>query len=446
MSVLNVEIINNSKVSAKDVYIGFDAKSVSGTVNSKKIKTIDQGKWYSLSTLTSNSIVIDAIDGGRIYVSFDKHFDASKGMPSFIDPGSKAYDIRFDKVELAFDGSASAVGDLTSIDFWAIPLSLKTLDSAGKEVAQLNGIKPGCKSSDLKSDLKALSLTKENTALGKAVVKAFGKALPTGVSSAITAPASAFVENGSDFVRIIGPNSFPNLGNPAASKPFPGLPFTAYGNLFDYLSHLKALPSAKTGFANIAGKFAGTNVPGDTTDAQAYDVQAMFDGSGADSALILTGTRTPASGQKSVKIEVSWWDLLSPSAVYGGSPAITVNGQVHSGTNDVFAWILGDFFAGLNIGAIGSPMIIDVPNGFLPVAELPSSDWFALLPREGLLFGALWPDGTPTREPFWNVWAATLNSRSDAYNFAYSERFAAPQIGLDPARVSTLQVIIEPDT
>ena len=39
-------------------------------------------------------------------------------------------------------------------------------------------------------------------------------------------------------------------------------------------------------------------------------------------------------------------------------------------------------------------------------------------------------------------WAAALNPCSQAYNFAFAERFSAPQLNLNPASVDTLTVTL----
>ena len=448
MTKLNLEIVNDSGVSPDTIYIGFYAGSgsgpVSGVVNGKPMETINENVWYSYDSIADpGSVEIETLSGARVYVSFNGTFDAKSGLPSPIDPGSPSYYLRYDKVELTFTGSASDVADLTAIDFSAIPLSLKTLDSQRKEVDELCALKSGYTFDRLQTALGALSLKQENKDLAAAVVKAFGTNLSKGNLSAITNRASAVVEKDSNFYRTIGPNSYPQLGNPVddpASNP-PGMPFTPYGNLYCYLEWITQQSNAGTGFATIAGTFAGTGVSGSTTDKQTYDLKATFDMSCEYPSLTLSGTRTPGNTPIPVTIEATWWDVLSPTGVYGGSPTIMVDGQPHTNGNDVYAWILGDFFAGLNIGAIGSSATVAGQT----VGDMQSSEWFTALPPANMLFAELWPNGTPSDEPFWNEWAAVLNPRSDAYNFAYAERFSAPQISLNPADVATLQLIIEAD-
>ena len=79
----------------------------------------------------------------------------------------------------------------------------------------------------------------------------------------------------------------------------------------------------------------------------------------------------------------------------------------------------GDLLAGLNIGAVGSNVI---RNG-TAVGTMQSSQWFGLTN----LFSGLQP-GTD----YYNTWAAALSPLSNAYNFAYSDRFCASNGDIEP--------------
>jgi hypothetical protein len=68
-----------------------------------------------------------------------------------------------------------------------------------------------------------------------------------------------------------------------------------------------------------------------------------------------------------------------------------------------------------------------------------SSEWFSMVSPSGILFDQLWPKSVTN---YWNQWAQLLNSRSEAYNFSYSERFSAPLLNLDPTKVDTLTMIL----
>ncbi len=440
MSTLNFKIQNNSGMSDDQVYIGFWGSSLDATINGVAMKSIQENTWYQLSTITS--FVINSTTSGRIYVAYGATFspNAAGGMPSFVASNSPAYDKRFDKFELTFDGTEYGVADLTAIDYWSIPMSLVTMKS-GVQVGELNGVRSTSTVYDIYTSLSALSNPIQSLATGKEVIKAFsdaGNPLAAGIQTALTDPASGVVSNNNgDFVRIIGPNSYPPFGDPSNNVP-PGLPFTPYNTFETYVQYLVDTfgpGKTPTGFsklgngkiANLAGSYvgstAGTSAP---YQAQTYDLWASVD---ADSNLTISGTGSVVG---SISMTVSKWNLLNPSASYGGNPSFSLNGgPLQTPVNDLYAWILGDFFAGLNIGAIGSAQTVDK----VVVGEMTSSDWFAKLPSGGNLFDKLWSSGVTN---YWNQWAAQLNVRSDAYNFAYAERFSAPQLSLNPNTVDTL--------
>ena len=147
--------------------------------------------------------------------------------------------------------------------------------------------------------------------------------------------------------------------------------------------------------------------------------------------LTLTGT---TSGTVSTVMVYKKEDLLNPAGIYGGNAPYYLNGSTTptSPGNDVYSWIGGDLFAGLSIGAVGSPTSV----GGQVVGNMPSQSWFKL--PVSSFFGNLQPDGH-----FYNRWAATLSTLSQAYNFAYTDRYAPVFVSLNPANVDTLQVVLE---
>ena len=100
-------------------------------------------------------------------------------------------------------------------------------------------------------------------------------------------------------------------------------------------------------------------------------------------------------------------------------------------------WITGDLLAGLNIGAIGSTTSF---SGVV-VGAMNSSEWFSKIPDTSL-FSHL-----QRHEAYYNQYAEILQRFSQAYNFAYSNRFSAMQVSLNPAQVNTLDIsFFEVDT
>ncbi|WP_372097264.1 hypothetical protein [Tistrella mobilis] len=441
MASITLTVTNNSGTPDTDVYLGFWGSSLSATINGAAMTA---QTWYALSKITS--FTIEDTTSGRIYVAYS-------ATSCTIDPNASILtgnDDIFDKFELTFDGTPTGCADLTAIDFWSIPMSLEA-SFQGTSTGSLAGLTGSTTAADVYTALAALSDPVQSTPAAKAVIAAFaadGNPLPAGVSQQLLNPASGVVTDGSgNFVRIIGPNSYPPFGSPSTDA-LPGLPATPYDTFLSYYDALIETFGPKTtapvpGFTSlgggtialIKGNFAGNDQEtGPTYEAQTYDLTASIDAAG-------TITLSGSTGQFStVTITIDRWNLLNPAASYGATPSFSLNGgALQTPGNDVWGWVLGDLFAGLNIGAIGSAVTVQGSGGTIAVGDMASSDWFSTLPGQSLLFAALWPTGITNH---WNQWAAALNPCSQAYNFAFAERFSAPQLNLNPASVDTLTVTL----
>ncbi|HEX5732577.1 MAG TPA: beta-1,3-glucanase family protein [Blastocatellia bacterium] len=443
MSTLQFRITNNSGISNDKVFIGFWGPVLNATINGAPMRSIEDSTWYKLSEI--ETFVIGVTTSGRIYVAYNNSFSpVGGGMPSIVAPNSLAYHTRFDLFELTFDGTPYGVADLTAIDAWSIPMSLET-EKDGQKVGSLDGVKAGRTLNEIYTNLSNLSNPAQSIATGKAIIKAFaaaGNPLAQGIQDQLNKPAPGLVTDNNNFVRIIGPNSYPPFGDPANNIP-PGLPFTPYNTFMEYLLYLintfgpgKAAPPGFSQLgggkiAHLAGEYGGSTAgSGGPYEQQSYDLWASIDD---NFNLAINGTGSVVGD---IEIAITKWNLLNPAATYGGNPQFSLNGGApQSPQNNLYAWILGDFFAGLNIGAIGS----SVKVGGTVVGEMTSSEWFSKLPQSGDLFDKLW-DSNVTN--YWNQWAQALNSRSDAYNFAYAERFSAPQLSINPNVVDTLTLIL----
>ena len=443
MSKLQFRITNNSGISSDKVFIGFWGPVLNATINGAQMKSIEDSTWYKLSEI--ETFFIEVTTSGRIYVAYNDTFSpVGGGLPSIVASGSPAYHTRFDLFELTFDGTPYGVADLTAIDAWSIPMSLET-EKDGQKVGSLDGVKAGSTLNEIYTNLSNLSTPAQSIATGEAVIDAFaaaGHPLAQGIKVQLKSPTPGLVTANNNFVRIIGPNSYPPFGDPATNLP-PGLPFTPYNTFMEYLQYLintfgpgKAVPSGFSQLgggkiAHLAGEYGGSTAgSGGPYEQQSYDLWASIDD---NFNLAIDGTGSVVGD---IKITITKWNLLNPAATYGGNPQFSLNGgDPQSPQNNLYAWILGDFFAGLNIGAIGS----SVKVGGAVVGEMTSSEWFSKLPQSGDLFDKLW-DSSVTN--YWNQWAQVLNSRSDAYNFAYAERFSAPQLSINPNAVDTLTLIL----
>jgi len=430
MATLKIKFKNRSGISDNLVSIGF----ASGSGNPFRITYPDpnplkpleltikplnesagDGNWYALNDLC-NGVNIENFSG-RIYISYGKTWTVQN---AYYEPAQNITDpnffLRYDKMELTFNGDPADVADLTSIDYWSIPMQLETFFNEAS-IQTDHGLKTGTTAKMVYNQLNSLTSTPQS---------GLANALPALVPGQFTQLPT---QPGSGFARIIGPSSYPPIG---------GVPVTPYNLFEEYLTFLSPNLSikndgseteqVKTIVATISGSFSGVgpNVPtSGPQSAQTYNLTATIDSS---SNITLTGIVGSASGTTTMVYKKE--GLINPSGIYGANSPFSLNGAASQNpANDVYGWISGDLLAGLNIGAIGSETVI---NGKV-VGEMTSSEWFTI-PNTSL-FSNL--QGNPAN---YNQYAATLQKLSDAYNFAYSDRFSPVLVSLNPAKVNTLQI------
>lgn len=443
MSVLTLKFTNESQLPDSEVYFGFVPGSTTDSFEISYIPDVlapvqeavkplntakGPGNWYRYDQL-KNGVEITHFSG-RIYVSYGQTWEV---LDAYYEPAQNVTDanffLRYDKMELTFNGKTTDVADLTSIDYWSIPMKLET-SIDGIPVASDQGIKNGVDSLDIYKALRNLTL---NTPSGLAQAK------PALVPGSFQQHKD---QKGKGFARIIGPSSYPALNG------IPEIPYHVFDSylafLYEHFGGEQALPISGVtipGLGNgvmafIKGHFAGVgpNVPPTgPQSAQEYDLKATITKETAGYVVSLSGT----VGSDSVKMVFTQAELTNPAGIYGANAQFTleVNG-VSKGTiapaNDVYGWVSGDLLAGFNIGALGS--IVQISNEY--VGAMKSSDWFQKIPNTEL-FGAL-----QSNAAFYNQYAAALQSKSDAYNFAYSDRFDAVQISLNPEKVNTLELTV----
>lgn len=450
--MLSIRFTNNSKVAPASVYIGFVPGAV-GTVvgavilNPKNpakqtaVKAVNgskgKGNWYTLDKL-ADGVGITSFSG-RIYVCYGTPWTVA--YPGY-EPAQAVTDanffLRYDKMELTFNGQPTDVADLTSIDYWSIPMTLITHKKGGGVAGTVKGLRTGVTAQKMFKALNALTTPPVSGIPGPGGVD--GTPLPALVPG-------AFKQYGdgpkplSTFARIIGPSSYPQV------YPAPGaIPVTPYDLLGGYLDHLheKFGPATKPDavvkglgkgvIARIAGNFAGVGPSVPATgprSKQTYSLQATIDD---NRGITLTGS---TSKIKPVKMLYTAQDLKNPTGIYGGDAPFHLNGAATATkpANDVYGWIGGDLFSGLNIGAVGSTAQV---NGQV-VGSMESQAWFKL--PTSSFFAKLQPS-----QKYYNQWAATLAPLSEAYNFAYTDRFAPVLVNLNPQVVDTLEIVLEDAT
>jgi hypothetical protein len=426
-SPLRVVFDNDSGLRTSQVYVGFVGSETLTATNvatgaALAVSQYRRPHWYTLDKLPQG---IDLYDfSARIYVGYGPPwvFQHKGYEPDPVAPADPNHFKRYDKVEITYSGATSDVANTTSIDYFSIPITLHVYHGG------LQGKLVG-------------SVTASATDV---IVKALG---------AVTKPVNAAVVRTTkgQFVRVIGPGKYP---------PPPGLPKSPYDNFSAYLNYLRASYAPEHGgsLASIKGHFSGVGDHPTTpeTKPQDYDFPATIDDR---LDITLSGSATVVGAHT---LFLKHADLVAATGIYGANPAFSLDrAPPQTPKNDIYGWLIGDLLAGINIGAVGStvpqsallPVASDAGTGFAVsdllaarapagggVGELPSQEWFKLRS----LFSALQPD----HDNFYNRYAAALTPVSQAYGFAYSDRFAHPTATLNPkapAFVDTLQIVFQPE-
>jgi hypothetical protein len=425
---LRVVFENDSGHPASGVYVGFVGSNTLTATNVATGAALAVSKngtpnWYTLDKLPQG---IDLYDfSARIYVGYGAPwvFQRDGYEPDPVARSDPNYFKRYDKVEITYSGNPSDVANTTSIDYFSIPIALHAYRGGldGKPVGSVTA-----------------SATDEIlTAL---------RAVTTPVNAAVVRTAMG------DFVRVIGPGKYP---------PPPGLPSSPYDDFSAYLKYLRDsyAPAHGEAVALVKGHFSGVGQTPTTpeTKPQDYDFPAVID----DQLDITLGGSATVVGAHALYLKHA--DLAAATGIYGANPPFSLDrAPPRAPSNDIYGWLIGDLLAGINIGAVGSTVpqsarvrvesdagasfaISDIlaaraRAGDPVIGELPSQEWFKLTS----LFSALQPD----HDNFYNRYAGALTLVSQAYGFAYSDRFAHPIATLNPNApdfVDTLLIVFEPE-
>ena len=402
--ILSIVFRNESGFPDKDVHVGF----VGGTLDAKNAATGEtihlsqhgSPHWYTLEDLRAG-VALGSYIGGRVYFCYRQPwtFERPGYEPSSSNFNDPNYDCRYDKMELTYIPTEWDVADTTAIDYFSIPLALNVYHGG------VSGTRVG-------------SVTGATTAATIAALR--------GVSS----PAGAAVVNdkAGKFVRVIGPGAYP---------PSPGLPASPYDDFHAYLEFLRDgyAPAHGNAIARIKGVFGGVGEEPKTpqTKRQNYDFVAAID---AELGITLTGSADLVGPHT---LHLAKADMIAPAGIYGANPLFSIDGAAKiNPQNDVFGWLIGDLLSGLNIGSVGSTVTLG--GHPVPVGAMNSRDWFKLTK----FFGDLQPGHARN----YNQWAAAMAPISQAYNFAYSDRFAhvvATLNAVKPPFVDTLEIVVLPD-
>lgn len=382
---LTVVIKNqNGAYPDSQVYFSFRDAAVSGTINGQPLV---QDHCYSVADIGSGIHLQSA--GGRVYFSLGAPL-VGTGDPEFINSSVQNYYTRFDKMELTFSQTdRSGVADLTAIDFFAIPLAVKTYSAATASGTPLQTLTFRQPADTITSYLAALTNSD---------------------------PAVLLKDQQGKFLRVLGP-----------SKAQDG----KYPSFAPYLDSVRAAGQS----THITGLYS--HLPDSVrTTTQNYDFTATFDGGGN---LGLNGGGTSYAGGATVGpghvIVLTAANLAT--GIYGANPPYTVDGAAGSmGDNDVYSAVVRDILTGYALGFVNSPTVD--PNTGVAFKDETSDHWWASTQAFGYL--------QPNHPTYYSQYAAYLQTVSNAYGHPFSDRWQVVQASLDPTTVGTMEIDVLPDT
>lgn len=444
-SSLTVQILNDSDNGDGSVFLLLtgDTVSVTGAIQSLQLPQAagatatagalnllsQNGTFVSPSTGQSLPIyefTVDSLVSGRLLVSLGTAISYSNNAA----PTATSQSMRWDKIEFAFPSSGA---DLTSIDFFGIPLQFDYLDADGNILVSMSYY---TSTPTLLASLYALSPSTMTAAFqeNSGGSPAFGWNPTT--------------DSLTDFLRVIGPQTF--TGDGGSPAPYPS--FRAY---------LTALEQAGTEFT-ISG-VGGVGAPAPANNNVSYDYTGTVQSDGNNGFIVaFTGTTTAVApntengpyglytdsdGTTTAKqlppnlpVTLNLTATTLDNDIYGAvATAFTVgqstdpNGSGYLPSdltkytaNSAYANLAGDFIAGLNFGYPGGT---DGTN---------SAVWYSNPPTPYPFAGA-----RTTNDGFYNPFAAVFYNQSDAYGFPFSDRNGRPSPFVwQPADATTLRITI----
>jgi hypothetical protein len=439
---LTVEIVNDSGVPDGAVYVLLTGKAMAGV--SSGISTLvvppnpsQETPAGALTNLTPQGTVVSAYTGntlpiypftvqsltsGRVLVSYNQPITYhTTGAPTATGEG-----LRWDKIEFGFPGSGA---DLTSLDFFGIPMQFDYLDSSG---AVVNTRTFYTSTPTLLQALQSLSVCMP------AAVQRLDK----------TTGWNPNADDLTTFARVLGPQTLAALPS-ALPAPTPALPGSCPAQAANSPT---PFPSFAAYLGSVVGgspfTVTGSNgVGGMTPTAYTYQGTITSDGAGGYT-IQLSGTMNTASPYgppygmdadnnlkqlpANLSVTVSLTAGQMDNYIYGATAtSFTVTNlpadDLPYVANSVYANIAGDFIAALHFGYLGDGS--KFPNG---------ATWYTNPPTPYPFAGA-----RVTNDGYYNPYAAVLYNLSDTYGFPYSDRGGrpSPYVPMDNT-VTTLRITL----
>jgi len=377
---------------------------------------------YSGASLPVYSFSAATVGSGTLYVSYNTAITYTSAPTVTTLP-------RWQLFEMSYSASIASVGDLTSIDFFGIPIEMTTFASGDTSYTS-----PVAKATYYSSTLTLLNaLTRLNGNMTSAMLDTSGNTFTPGTSALST------------FARVVGPNQMAAPGSTIVSSnngsPYP------YPSFADYLDSLVN--------ANYTFKEKDDAV----ISAYVFDYTGKITGNRTSGyQIVLTGkTKTdPSTGLPSnATLTLT---LPAQSSANGGydfyiygavqsCDSMAVAGFTCNTTslptmaNSVYGWMQADVISALNFGYLDGKS--DQANAQYHGGQVvgDSSAWYGL-PPIAYPFGA----ARVKNDGRYNPWAAVMYNHSDAYGFAFSDRNGRPSPGIALPTGGTLRLWLLPDT
>lgn len=437
-SGLTVQIVNDSDRTDEQVFLLLSGTSVavSGEITSLQLPQSATGSItagalnglasdgtlvspYTGQTRTIYQFGVNTLVSGRLLVSFDDAIVYADNAA----PTATNQTMRWDKLEFGYPGSGA---DLTSIDFFGIPLQFDYLDVNGNV---LNTMTYYTSTPTLLSSLYNLQ--------APAMANAFQQYASQELSFGWTPGTDSL----SNFVRVVGPQTL--TADNGSAAPYPS-----------FKPYLDALVKAAQSYT-ISGS-AGVGAPAPANNNVSYDYSGSF----------------ASDNQNGYTLTLSGSMSGTPYGLYTDSDGVTTAQALPSGLPVTLALPEGAYddniySAQANAFAVGQSTNPSGANYLAPdLVQYTKNSPYATIAGDliaGLNFGypdgnygansAAWYSNPPTPYPFgaartsndgyYNPFAAVLYNLSDAYGFPFSDRNGRPSPYVPlPANATTMRVTI----
>lgn len=442
-----VQIVNDSDHKDEQTYVLFDTPTtnpppVVDGIEVLKNSSRSSGQSQLLSSLASTTTItspstgevrkvysfgVTTVDSGRLTFSFGKPIAITNGAAPTVDTN-----IRYDKLELTVKvdpstGILGGGGNLTAIDFHAIPLQVEVIHAGQSEP---DPIQTKTFHASMPTLIKALEAIGGKDRLAPALRALDGKEL------------SALEKDNHDytnFLRILTPNVLAEPGNAIANelklngKPLPYPGFASYlkslvGKKYLFNGQQHGGYSYTCVFAEAVPRAGGDEFAG-------YKAECSGTGINADEQKpVGNAPRVPVNANVTLKFPLETLDFIIYGSVanqtsysIAGYPftvpagaSYTLDDLVATANQSAYGSLKGDVHAALNFGYFGGRY--DPAAGSGSLLDISTFYASAMLPY-AYPFGGARPEGRD--DGFYNPWGALMNNVSDAYSHPFSDRILA---------------------